>query len=128
MTVRLVPAMATEWLLTQDIIMLLSIPTLLIVPVVITYVYPRIRIWLGAAMLGLSILLLLMPSMGWMLGVVSLIDGFFLLGLGLASGRQEETGTRAKQPIGRCPRCSESLSSFPSEIKFCPYCANPIEQ
>lgn len=120
--------MATEWFLTQEIVMLLSIPTLLIIPVVVTYVYPWTRVWLGVAMLGLSVLLLMIPGMGWMLGVVVLIDGFLLLGLGLASGRRYEKAVQLRQSVSTCPRCGGILSSLPSDIKFCPYCAYPVRR
>ncbi|MEM2175548.1 MAG: hypothetical protein QXI58_08030 [Candidatus Micrarchaeia archaeon] len=104
-----------EWVFIFSII-------ILVVVIFLVTKYPTLRIGLGAALIVLGLLLFLIPFVGLFLGGASLVFGIFLLVWGVTT----LSSKRQHHHLRICPGCGRDISSFPSDIKRCPYCGKEL--
>ncbi|MEM2528710.1 MAG: hypothetical protein QXG40_04860 [Ignisphaera sp.] len=95
---------------------------ILLVILIVVIKYPTLRMGLGAALVVLGILLPSIPLVGQFFGGISLVFGVFLLGWGVATLLSK----RQHHHLRICPGCGRDISSFPSDIKRCPYCGREL--
>lgn len=130
--------MTGSWQLDAIVLVasLILYPAGIIVPLWFAIQFPAYRVKIGAIVVFASVILpvflarnarepfeFLLPLIVLTFG---LILGFGLLVWGFATRQKERHETRPLSRPKYCSRCGKSLSSFPSDIKLCPYCGDRL--